>query len=628
MKRMLILATVLLSAFLVSVSASAANGWAIDDPSGVNAEICDCNSLSGKAIHIENIDSDDITVSHMIAGTGAVRRNYRVTFYMKGEYDEAKIMVGTGTKTTGSNPDVITYMPVSHEKVQKSDFGNGWTKYTYVFRGNIANNSIFKFVFQNGSGTVYVDNVSIVFDNATDGAFLPVGQGLLADGEFEDEITADTGLDIGEFGWTSNINSAPTTGDAVGGVAITPVARVVEGADGNRMLYAKYNSNAWTSGITLTKTIEKVGWEYFYISFKVKGAFYPNSVEVGSKYDEHLKKLVGANGSSEENPYGDDVVAEVLEDGWTRYTVKTYGEGTEIRIKIHSHALEMYFDDFEVVTEAGVHQELKNPGFENIDYASEKVFAEKWTAENVNEKAFAQREKMKENYAIFLTSNDANNKSGFYQTIDSVTIGDVYTVSFDAKSSFAKSGIKVGFGTDLETVSGQEFIQIGKAIRNYSFDIPAASDKFIFATSGVCDGVWIDNVSVTDVNGNELIINGDFEIKTQPPVYTVENVKLLKGGVETPIGQGSYVVTAEVENNFGDDNMEFTVIVSHDRNGEMIKYSVGTISLNPNGEDGETSLLQSAPIDLSDYANGDTLEVYIWDNDTNQNSLFPYVCFK
>jgi len=629
MKKTLIFMTVLTTVFMMSISANANNDWNITNSGSGKAEICECNAVSGKALHIENYDGDDIIVSHLIAGTGSVRNNFRVTFYMSGTYDEGKIMVGTGTKTTASNPDAITYMPVSHEKVEKTELPGGWTKYSYIFRGSVSNNAEFKFVFGNGCGEVYVDDISVVYDSSTDGAYSYTGCGILADGGFEDEITSETGFDIEDYGWTSNVDSVATSGAATAGDVITPVVRVVEDADGNRMLYAKYNSNAWNNtGLILSKTIGKTGWENFYVSFKVKGAFNPGSVEVGSKFDDQLKKLTGdEKTSSSENPYGEFVEAEALEDGWTKYTVKTYGEGTNFRIKIHAQALEMYLDDFEVVTGAGQKIEVKNSGFEQIDYNPEKIFAEKWTPENVSEKAFVQREKTNSGYAVFLTSDSVDSKAGFYQTVDGVIPGETYTVNFDTRSSFAKSGIRVGFGKDFDSVNGEEFTGIDKVFQNYTFTVTADSDKLMFVTSGECGGVWIDNVSVTDAEGNELVINSDFEIKTQPPVYTVENIKLMKGGLEADLGQGSYSVTADVENNFGEEDMEFTMIVSHDRNGEMIKYSEKTIILNPNGEDGEPDLLE-CDIDLSDYMDGDILEVYIWDNDTDKNALAPCTYFN
>ena len=624
MKRILITLSVIISSLILVSSASAANGWMIDNPGGGEVEISEGNSIKGKALHIDNTDSGDITVTHLIAGTGSVRNNFRVTFYMSGSYDEEKIMVGTGTKTTASNPDAITYMSVSNEKVEKTELGNGWIKYSYIFRGSVSNNSEFKFVFGSGCGEAFVDNVSIVYESSTDGAYNFTGAGLLADGEFEDEITADSGFDIEEYGWKSNLDSVSTSGVATAGSAITPVARVVEDEEGNRMLYVKYNSNAWNNtGLMLTKTIGKTGWEYYYVTFKVKGAFNPGSVEVGSVFDDQLKKLAcDDKTSSADKPYGDFVEVEDLGDGWTKYTVKTYGEGTVFRIKIHSQALEMYFDDFEVITAAGVKPELKNPGFDNVDYDPEKIFAEGWTAMNSGENAFAQREKANDGYKIFLTSDSNDNKSGFYQTIEGINVGETYTVNFDARTSFAKSGIKVGFGKDSATVNGKTFSDITSGMTRYSFSAEATADKLIFITNGECNGVWIDNVSVTDSEGNEIIVNGDFEIKTQPPVYTVENIKLMKGGLEADLGQGSYSVTADVENNFGEEDMEFTIILSHDRNGEMIKYSQESITLNPNGEDGNATSL-SCSIDLSDYIEGDKLEVYIWDNDIDKNPLVP-----
>lgn len=624
MKKIFVFIFALILYTTISVHAEVTqNNWTLTTPTNGIAEVTSEESLDGKqSLHIKD-NEDEVTVSHLIAATGSLRRTYRVTFYAKGTYQEDAISVGTGTKTTASNSVAITFMPLSHEKVEKENYENGWVKYTYLFRGNISNNSEFKFVFANGEKDIYIDNVSIEFDSSSeDNGYLYTGHGILADGSFEDD---KAGKNIEDYGWTSNINNV-TTNSPAGASNVEPEAKVIEDEDGNRMLFVRYNYNGWSpSGLQLTKTIGRTGWENFYVSFKVKGAFLPNATEVGSAYDDQLKKLVG--GTDQENPYGEFVSYEKLENGWGRYTVKTFGEGNIFRIKFNGDCLGVLLDDFSAWTADGRQLEVENGSFDLIDYDSKQAFAENWSSICTDSTSYVQRDIILDDYAIFMRNQDKNNKTLFYQIVDGVKDDEEYTISFDAITFFENASLKVGFGESVDNFAGVKLSDIEHDGKRYQISTKATGNKLIFASSGIVDGLWIGNVSIKAKDGTELIKNGDFSIKTQPPEYYIGEYGLYKDNIETAIGEGLYSVKVDVENNFRENDMEFTMIVSHVRNKKMIRCNQQSITLNPNGDIDNPSTLECS-IDLSDYQNGDMLEVFLWSNDDDKTSLKPYGVFE
>ncbi len=625
MKKLLIAAIGVCMLMTSAVHAETKNGWSVNVPSEGTAEICSEEAFEGaRSLHVKD-NAGEVTASHKIASTGSVKRNFRVTFYAKGSFSEDDVMVGTGTKTTASNPIAITYMPLSHEKVEKSESG-GWTRYTYLFRGNVKNNDEFKFTFAPGEKDIYIDGISIAYDSAIDNeSYSYVGYSILPEGGFEEKITNESGFDIGSYGWTSNIESANMSGEAAAADKISAAARVIEQKDGNRVLYIRYNPSGWVSnGLELIKATGNIGWENYYVSFKAKGAFLPNSIEIGSKYDDRLIKLAGGTGSSSENPYGENVQAEELSDGWTRYTVKTYGEGNNFRIKINASCMEMYLDDFKVWTESGTQIDLSNSSFDKLAFDKNAKFAEGWIALNTGSGAFAQRDLFLNNPSVYIESD--GEAAVFYQNIENLVQGEEYTVSFDAVTFFNKMQLRVGFGSNFDKFDSASLSAMAIDNGRYSFKAKASGEKLIFASGGEIGGLWIDNVSVMDKDGQELIKNGDFSIKTQPPVYSAGEFKLLKSGTESQPGKGVYTASIDVENNFGSEDMEFTLIVCHNRGKKLIKYAEKSIRLNPNGEDEIPSTLE-CDIDLSDYEEGDSVEMFLWDNDIDKNSLRSFAAF-
>lgn len=619
------------------VYAETAAGWNIDNAGSGIAQICEENVYEGeKALHVSGVGGDgDITVTRPMSEIESVQRIYRVTFYAKGDYNEDNIMVGWGDRTSSTNNDVISLMSLSHEKVEKSSASDGWTRYTYIVRQKTANNSDFKLIFKEDSGDIYIDAITVVFDGVLNqdrdtSGYLCGGQGIF-DGGFEDAVTEETGDNLEDYGWSAKaVNTSGLT--AAAGDKVESIARVVYSEDGNRRLYVKFNSLEKadeTKAFVLTKKVNIPDSE-FYVTFRMKGAYLPSSVMVAGNNDSRYQALAGGSGSSFDNYYGTYVTAAEEENGWIRYKVRTGGNGDVLRIKIYSGCLGVYIDDFSIENDEGTEISIDNGDFDTVYYDSTERFAEDWTGESVNSKAFVQRVIFNKNPAVYMQTKEK--RVGFSQKLE-LDPSEEYIISFEAFAEKGTNSLTAGFGNDIAGFKGtsqreMEKEKLGKGRTRYTFRAKGSGNYFIIASDGVCGGVYIDNVSVKDAEGKELTVNGDFSEKEKPAAYTVSQYKLYKDKSEVEyIESGNFKVAVSAENNFCEPNREFTLILCHVRDGELIKYNMKSITLSPNGEEDDPTALE-CEINLSDCASTDTLEVYLWDNISDMNSLRSFCVYN
>lgn len=636
MKKILLPAAAVFAAVMMTfpcVHAENVNGWKIDNAGDGIAEISSDEVYDGaKALHISGAEGE-ITVSHPMHGIESVQRKYKVTFYAKGEYNEENIMVGWGNKTEADNHEVISYMNLAHEKIEKNSAKNGWTEYTYTVRQKAENNADFVLNFKDGCGEIYIDEITVEFDGVAntkrdESGYNFGGQGILS-GDFEDAVTSETGDDLADYGWSKAQNSISGL-TAAGGTDVESAARVVYSPSGNRSLYVKFNSFERNDekALVLTKKAD-ISDTNFYVTFRMKGAYLPSAVSVAGSNDSKWQALAGGVGSSFENYYGTYVTAEKEADGWTKYKVRTGGEGSVLRIRISGGCLGAYIDDVKLENSDGEAIAMENGSFEEVYYNDTERFAENWTPVSINDSAFVQRVIFNRNPAVYVQTGEKI--VGFYGKTE-IDPSKEYIVSFENFAAKGRNGLKAGFGTDTENFEGitldyMEKTELGNGKIRYSFTAQGRGDSIVITSSGVCGGIYVDNVSVKEVGGEELIKNGDFSEKAKPPVYTATKYKLYKNNSEVEnISTGVFKVNTAVENNYAEPEQTFTLILCHVRDGEMIKYNTASIKLQPNGQEDEETLLECS-INLSDYADGDKLEVYLWDDTSEMNSLRSYCVY-
>ncbi len=617
------------------VSAENINGWEISNSGSGIAEISAEYAYDGiSSLHISGVGEDgDVTVSHPMNEIMHNQRIYRVTFYAKGEYTADNIQVGWGNKTSG-NDLIINTLPVSHDKVDTNDAGDGWTKYSYLVKqqsgdNKVENNTNFTMTFKNASGDIYIDGISIVYDYSYDESkdadgYKAVGHDILPDGSFEDYVA---GEDIEDYGWsikTPNTNGLVAAADTT----LETVAEVVYDENNCRSMYVKYNAfNNTDSGkaLVLSKAVDIP--DTVYVTLDVKGAYLPSSILIGGKNENSYQALVGGSGASYTNPYGSNVTTEKLGNGYTRYKVKTAAKGDRLNIKILGDCLGIYIDNISLSTDDG-EVSIENGDFDTVAYDEEAAFAEGFENVSVNDRAFVQRVMLKDNWTVYMKNNVQT--VGFMQKI-SVDSG-IYTLTFDAFTMGGENNVTIGFADSIDSISGSrisnmESEDIGGGWKRYTAEIQKDGNNLIFASGSECSGIYFDNISLVNADGEEIIVNGDFELKTQPPAYKVGKLKLYKNGAEvTGISSGSHKAVVDVENNFCDD-MDFTLIVCHVRDGKMLNYNKSKVNLASNGDEDIPTSLECA-INISDCKEGDILEVYIWDNTENITSLSSYCVFN
>jgi len=107
-----------------------------------------------------------------------------------------------------------------------------------------------------------------------------------------------------------------------------------------------------------------------------------------------------------------------------------------------------------------------------------------------------------------------------YDAATGMTNGSTYTISFAVKGDYEESGILAGFGESSHPRNGAFFsvdnAKFTKAEDGdwtvYSADLKyTTGDEVRIRLTHGCDGMYIDNVSVTDADGKEYINNGSFE---------------------------------------------------------------------------------------------------------------------
>lgn len=615
-----IFSTLMLTTYAFTVNAAEDNrGWNITDSGSGTVEICNEAAYSGSdGLHVCNVTDDgDITVYHTVSDKESVNRYYTVSFYVKGEYNPDNIRIGWGTKETDSKyPERITIMPLSHEKINVEEKEDGWKKYSYsvASKGNAIDKM--SFTFKSGSGDIFIDDVSIDFDTVVDvsrdaDGYKLYGQKLLADGGFEKKIAVDDGEDISDYGWTSDNNNA--------------LIRIVSDKNTNKYMYVEHNGSG---SVVLTKNVD-IPEDEFFVTFRMKGAYKPSDIYVAGIVDTMYQPLVGGAGSSVDNSFGDNVTVSEEEDGWYKYTVKTGGRGSVLRLKIGTGCLGAYIDDISLKGISETKFPIENGDFNTVIYDRKKVFAEHWTNISENENNYVQREYLSDDYMIYLKNTDS--KTGFYQKIENDD-SESYVLSFDVVSASGKIKLKVGTGNSPDTFKGIDFAtadreELDNGWTRYSFS-SVASEEYLYIFSDGVNDVYIDNVSLKNTNGEEMILNGDFSIKTQPPEFEADEFILYKGNKEAEtIGAGKYKVKIEVENNFIEPDKSFTLILSHVRGTEQVKYEEKNCVLMPNSDEEIPTVLE-CEIDLSDYKSGDVLEVFLWDSLENMELIRSYCAYS
>lgn len=618
------------SVVLPSVNAQAEetsvdNGWSITYADGVTqdethyAKFTTEESHSGDySLHIKYTDDiagadffgqNKIAVQHESAGcfgdwSTDGENTFRTQFYIKGNYDKMGLMLGTfdcaeagirGTRIRLDNEKIVFGEPDQ----------NGWVKAYFDFAYPYGSTNFSIGVF--GKADVYIDDISVTHLGLNNGAARK-GTSLLFDGGFEPII------DLAPYGWSY------TDASNQAGVEI------VKDATGNKMLHIRYASESYDDKFVLHKNIATpsgsggIDWAKYKIYFKAKGNFNPGEIQFGNdRYDDQL---------------GYPEPVRELDDGWKLYSVKAGGQNkTGFRVKVHQSCYDMYLDDFAVVKLNG---EAEISG----DHLANGTFDNPTTEANIQPSGWFFVKNIAGD-ANFITTRDSahtySGKNAMFISAPGMWVDqkfiDVrqelpsdfdysksYTLKVKAYTPNVNTALNVMFSNASNAAASQVVLTEANAnhLKDswYEYTIPmTASDgcnQIRFLAMSNIGGMWIDEVSLIDADGNEYITNGSFEEYKR---YDVGSFVLMDDSgdiINKPVAGEN---TVENTVTLYEEGLKYALYFAVYKDGAL--YDV--VKAEPDSKTTTTTV--NATITLDSVTDGKyTAKAFIWDPDT----LVPY----
>lgn len=611
-------------------------GWTVTYANGTEkddthfAKITDKVARSGNhSLHINcpdgGIDAARIAIEHPCGSTygeWGEENKFRVQFYIKGGYDEWCTQVGPFNCTDNTNHGSFLRIWYNTKRGQKvvieEPDENGWRKvyFDYVYPYDDTAKSGFKIHIYGSTSDVYIDDISVTYNGTNEAR---KGVQLLFNGGFESE-------ELSDYGWTY-------TGTSGYGAA------EIANENGNKMLHIRYSKEIYAEDFVLTKTIatspENIDWAKYKIYFKAKGNFFDTSIEIGNdKYWE-----VSCIGKPQK--------IKDLDDGWALYSVQAKGknETSKIRIAVHGYCYDMYLDDFAIVKL----KEVKNDD-ETITYTDDNGdHLENGTFDNPTGKLNLQPDNWyfvsqpQNDARFFITRDTTRSKSGknsMYIGAPGDYVAEKYVdmrqslpEDFDYTKEYT---FKVKMYTPTpNTVLRAEFSNVSNSVGCekvlnsayaehlgdswYQYTVPmqakAGYNQLRICAMNAVGGIWIDDVSLTDSDGKEYVVNGSFDEYTR---YEVGEFSLMNESYEDINALAAGELT--IENTFKplEDGLKCAMYFAIYKNNKLYDIIKGQASDElTTGAD----TTYSATVTLDSVSDGVyTAKAFMWDPDT----MTPY----
>lgn len=618
-------------------------------------EITDKESHSGNySLHwnySEGTGSDEIyryTILHDANPTGIYsddwgeKGKFKVEFYAKSNsfdwYNNPDFMYYNkiGPFDNPSETSINgTRIRLSSEKIAWSEPDeNGWRKGTFYYQYPYNWGKPQFYILLGGlANDMYLDDISVTYAGTEDFKDLS----LLADGGFE--LVTPTGEELSDYGWhvaynTANVNEARM-----------PSAEIVADGKGNKMLHvtAPDPGNGWQKEIALRREIATnmldIGWGTYAIKFKIRGAYSSNHLEAGcGAYNDLLRGLNNSN----------YVTTKKLDDGWTEYTVITGGENTgngnslnSFRFNVYGYCNSFYIDDFTVykvndgVAAAGDH--LYNGTFDN-EKTNANIEASGW-AKVVNALGDNRYLTTRSNKFAYTGTNSMFFSAPgswvdqkfiqFYQVLPSnYDAAKEYTLKLKMRTINPETALycyyasnstngKVSDKIEFKS-SNAEVKSLGNDWYQYTVTLPALSSadaayKLAFEAMSAVDGIWIDDISVTDAEGKEYITNGSFEDYEK---YVIGNPYMLDGDyldIDAPVAGENYLYVPIKTNVAG---LNYYVYFAIYKDGSLYKITKASYENAAVGEKEVEAMLELDTVGDGAY----TAKAFVWDK-----NMAPYI---
>lgn len=599
------------------------NGWSIEYLNNATkdethyAEFTTEEAHSGDySLHInypDGITEEDhgikLRISHPAAltfaglsGDWGEANQFRVQFYIKGNYDKYCTQLGTFDCENDNINGTIVRLNASKVTIETPD-ENGWAKAYFDFQYPYTSKSDFHINIFGEANDVYIDDVSVTYSGTNEKRN---GTSILFGGGFEPVI----GLE--QYGWSY------TDASNQAGVEI------VKDAAGDKMLHIRYALESYDDKFVLHKNIATpsgsggINWAKYKIYFKAKGNFNPNSIEMGNDYyDDQL---------------GKPIFVKELDDGWNLYSVKAGGQNaTGFRVKIHGYCYDMYLDDFSVVkldTDATTEisgDHLFDGTFDNPT-AEANIQPSGWffVKNTAGDASFIATRDSSHVYsgknAMFISAPGMWVDQKFIDIRQELPSDFDYSKSYTLKVKAYTPNVNTALNVMFSNASNAAASQVVLTEANanhlkdswYEYTIPmTASDgcnQIRFLAMSNIGGMWIDEVSLIDVDGNEYITNGSFEEYKR---YDVGSFVLMDDSgdiINKPVAGEN---TVENTITLYEDGLKYALYFAVYKDGAL--YDV--VKAEPDSKTTTTTV--NATITLDSVTDGKyTAKAFIWDPDT------------
>jgi len=458
---------------------------------------------------ISTNEAEAINISQK--GLSAASGEYTLSFWVSGDkFENWRTMISL---SGGKHLQCSLNQSETAEHAIKTETDGEWSKYTYTFvvpEGYT--NTTLTFYREGNTTGIYVDDISLTDAN---------GNEFIMNGSFDykgPEYSAE--YDKYSSGWTYDYNGAEQSED----VFMCVTDDMAKSGTRSMLIYNNVPSDNAKATRIIQKGLNATAGEYT-LSFWIAGDY------------SGWRSMVLFDGGSRMQLGVEDCAKGASVGRWTNYTYTfTVAEGTTntaLYLMRQGVSTGVFFDDISLKDEDG-NELIENGGFEEdgtVEYTTaHEEYLNGWsiTYDDATQSddvfVCVTDDKANSGNHSVLIRNTVPNKDGaaaigISQTGFLAPAGD-YTFSFWVSGEY--SGWKTIFALNGEKHVGGNMDQctaVATAGRwtkyEYTFTVPEGytNNTINFIREGDSKAMYVDNLSLTDANGNELLVNGGFEIK-------------------------------------------------------------------------------------------------------------------
>jgi len=488
-------------------------GWSMNystatESNDVTMYVTDEKAKSGDySMFIKNtITEGAVPINISQTGFNAGPGEYKFSFWLSGVYTGWRTMVSF----TGDTP----HLQCNLGECTLVETVGEWKKYEYTFvvPEGCTKNTI-SIMRQGNSAGMFIDDVSL-----TDAD----GNEMLMNGSFDyrgPEYTPEN--DAYASGWTYDYNGATQSDD----VFMCVTDDIAKSGNRSMLIYNNVPSADAKATRIIQKNLNATAGEYT-LSFWIAGDY------------SGWRSMILFDGGSKKQLGVADCTKGVTIGRWTNYThTFTVAEGevnTALYLMREGVSTGVFLDDISLKDAEG-NELIENGGFEDngaVEYTSAyEEYLNGWTVgyddgtQSDDVFVCVTDDKANNGNHSVLIRNTIANKEG--APAIGISQSGFQAPAGDYKFSFWISGeYPTGWKT-MVSLAGEKHLQcnlegctlVDTAGRwskyEYTFTVPegCTNNTINILREGDSAGMYIDDISLTDANGNELIANGGFEIK-------------------------------------------------------------------------------------------------------------------